>query len=366
MEWPGVETTRQQVGLLGLPVEVAETLPHGSTQVYKYYEPALDRYVVGKRLFVVPDRPLARLLREPQLQERLRHDHLVPVITVADVTEVVGGQQQRVDNELEIITPFYERGSVFDTLERGERFDVRAILDIGRAAALGLAELHREGFVHRDFKSPNLFLCDDQSVARVGDLGEAHPCDPETGAAPGIDSPTPWIAAEQVQHGLATRASDLFGLGVVLVEMLSGGFDLTGYDAEAARARMLRGHPPLPRRALDPPPWTPSAIRTLVRKLISPLSERPTSASMVADALATAPVIGWRQKAETRWEGHSRGDGRLYAVEVREMPRARRTEFSVFRHHASGWRALDRRPGAYPARRQDLQGAFDLAVRVAH
>lgn len=364
MDWATVDTSRELVGTLALPVSVAQTLYGGSNPVHQYHEPALDRYVVGKRVGT-RGRPLAKLLREPQMQARLDHDHLVPVITVGDVLDLTTDPPERMPNVVEIVTPFYELGSAYDELHRGDGFDVLETLAICRAAALGLAELHQEGIVHRDFKPPNVFLTGDAVVAKVGDLGEAHPID-DDGLAPGLDSPTPWIAPEQVADDECTVASDLFGLGVMLQELL-GGFDLRviGYDRMAVRGRMSRGLTPLPRRLLEPPPWAPPRIRTLVRQLTKtqPGDRRPRTATEVADVLSTTRAIGWRRVRDDprRWEGRSRATGANYAVDLRELPRKGEWEISVLREHSSGWRAIERKRVDDPDR-QALKRAFDLAL----
>lgn len=371
MTWTTVDTNRVNTGrTLALPVAVAESLEHGSAPVSVYDEPALDRQVVGKRV-AVWDRPLAEALREPQLQTRLEHDHLVPVITVSDVLDTTVDPPRRLDDEVVIFTPYYEDGSVIEALERGRRFDVLEALDIARAGALGLAELHREGIVHRDFKSPNLFLTGDARLARVGDLGEAAPLGPD-GHAPGLDSPTPWIAPEQVAQGEATVVSDLFGLGVTLVEMLRNGLGCwPDYSRTAAHARMTKGRPPLPRRMMQPPPWAPPPIRTLVRQLTEadPGRRRPATAAEVADRLAASPAIGWlsvvAHETHRRWEGEARTDARGYAVDARYLPRNREWHLRIERLGTTGKWAAQYTTRAPELTDRVLQNSFDAALRLA-
>lgn len=370
MTWTTVDSNRIKTGrTLALPVAVAESLEQGSAPVDVYDEPALDRQVVGKRV-AVWDRPLAEALREPQLQTRLEHDHLVPVITVSDVLDTTTYPPKRLEDEVIIFTPYYENGSVLDALDRGRTFGVREALDIARAGALGLAELHREGIVHRDFKSPNLFLTGDARLARVGDLGEAAPLGAD-GRAPGLDSPTPWIAPEQVARGEATVLSDLFGLGVTLVEMLQNGLGCwPSYDRAAAHARMVRGLTPLPRSMMRPPPWAPPPVRTLVRQLTEsdPGKRRPATAAEVADRLAASPAIGWLPvvfgETHRRWEGEARADGRGYALDARYLPRNREWELCVERLGTTKW--IARHTARMPElTEQTLQDAFAAALRLA-
>lgn len=309
-------------------------------------------------------RPLVAALREPQLQHKLLHDHLVPVIDVCDVLDTRFQPPRRVDGEFVMFTPWYPDGSVFDALNNGFRPDVRRALDIGRAAALGLSELHREGYVHRDFKSPNLFLTGDEHIARVGDLGEAHRIEAD-GTAPGLDSPTPWIAPEQIAQTTSTVISDLFGLGVALVELLHGGLHLNGWDRDAAHQRMARGQTPLPRPQMEPLPWAPPKVRALVRNLTkaNPATRRPVTAMAVSDVLATTPVIAWSPAGPDRWEGTARSDGRRYAVAVRHLPRNAEWESRIERHGPSGWRALESTRA--PSRVAALAGAFDRALALS-
>lgn len=363
VDWVAVDDTRQYVGLLGLPLDLAKTLPIGSSTVRKYWEGPLNRFVVGKRV-VVHGRPLIEALREPQLQERLRHDHLVPIITVADVVDLDKSPPERLTDQVELITPFYENGSVFEALVH-KTFNVVECLDVIRAAALGTSELHRDGIVHRDLKSPNVFLTGDAHIARVGDLGEAHPMD-ASGEAPGLDSPTPWIAPEQVAENVCTAASDLFGLGVMLVEMLRGGLDLSGYNRGAAHRRMVQGLTPLPAAAMTPPPWAPPAVRTMIRQLTDRHSDRrrPISASEVADRLSTVRAIGWVQVDTTRWEGTARRNARQFSLDLRELPRLGLWESRIERRSGASWRSLE--TSRHPALADGLlQDRFDRALVLA-
>lgn len=370
LDWKEVDTSRELVGVLALPLSIAESLYGGSAEVRHYKEPALQRDIVGKRLVIHDDRPLAEALREPRLQHQLRHDHLVPVITVTDVLDFDRNPPQRIPGEVEILTPFYPDGSVFDAVvRRRERLSVTQCLEIGRAAALGLAELHRQGFVHRDFKSPNLFLTRDGHVARVGDLGEAAPLDAD-GVAVGLDSPTPWIAPEQVAEDRSSVLSDLFGLGITVVEMLLSGFDLSTYDRSAAHSRMSRGLTPLKRREMEPPPWAPPRVRTLIRQLTEadPGKRNPKTAMDVADVLASTPAVGWIQTNSTdvkkRWEGKARWHRHYYAIDARYLPRKGEWEIRLERRHRAGWRAFSifRTPSLT---RSILQESFDDVVAAS-
>src|SRR6185295_16895520 len=75
---------------------------------------------------------------------------------------------------IEIITPFYPRGSITDALLRGARFSPTEAVQIAQAALRGLGCLHEvHGILHRDIKSGNILLANDDSIAKVADLGLA-------------------------------------------------------------------------------------------------------------------------------------------------------------------------------------------------
>lgn len=252
---PGLERSRP----LRLAFECLQTLPEGSNPVRVWWDENLQCEQVGKRVDLSN---LDDVLPEPAILRQIRHDHVVPILAAP----VVDGfpKPMRV---IEIVTPYYERGSLTDAFLRGERFVPTEAVRIVQAALRGLGHLHEvHGILHRDIKSPNILLTGDEFLARVGDLGCAGRIG-EDGRTPALDIPTLYSPPELVGTGVLTRASDLYPMGLVLLELLKGGFDYDAYPKTHVVRRLLRGVSPLSMAERSHPIW---ASRSLRRALTSP------------------------------------------------------------------------------------------------
>jgi serine/threonine protein kinase len=210
---------------------------------------------------------------------------------------------------IELIMPYFKRGSVHDALARGERFSVGEACLLVQAALCGLGELHEHHrILHRDVKSPNFFLGDDGTL-KVGDLGVAVPMD-EQGTAepyPSIQMHTP---PETYVLSRVDRRYDLYAVGVLLVELLNGGLPYEEYLAADMEQRLRRGRPAIRTADLQPLPHVPARLRTIIRKAVSSKPEqRFSTAREMRDAIARAPFIDWRSVVtndeQLVWEGES-------------------------------------------------------------
>ncbi len=341
---PAVAATRVEIGTLTLPFEKLSTFYNTTGAVRLYQDHGLGMKVVGKRVDTL-DRPLADRLREPQVQASLDHPNLARILSA---TEVQGGSEDKLMRPLiEIVTPYYELGSVHEAVVADRRpRSASEVIAIGSAMSRGLAELHRHGFAHRDMKSTNVFLTGDSHVAVVGDLGEVAAVDPTSATAPGIDTAHPWTAPEQVSAGVATPASDLNGLGLILAELCRGGFDYEKYDPEAAHARLLQNRPALTAIGCEVPFITPRGLRSLIRSMtrVDPAA-RPLSAHAVLDSLAAIFVVDWQSVDDSptfkRWEGQCSRSDQLYAIEATWRPRLERWQLAGFRQVNAWQRCLE-------------------------
>ena len=112
---------RRDLGRLTLPYENLRTIHAGGSEVRKYRNELTGQLQVGKRIGTIGLGERAVVVQEATLLQQIRHDNLVPVFDVVQV-EGVGTPPMQV---LEIIMPFYERGSICDAFFRGERFTMR-------------------------------------------------------------------------------------------------------------------------------------------------------------------------------------------------------------------------------------------------
>lgn len=308
--------------VLRLPFEALRTVYAGACEVRLYRNEVTGSHEVGKR---VSTHGLegALIVQEASWLQRIRHDNVVPVQSVA----VVDGYPAAL-RVVEMVMPYYPRGSVADALARGERFGVRDARDVALAALNGLAELHeRERVLHRDFKSPNLLLTEDRVLARVGDLGAAAAMD-ASGRAPAYPSAQLYSPPEAFSTHEVDRSSDLYAAGLVLLELANGRLPWEEYGDRLAMARRLSaGRPAVLPRHLRVGPHVPPRMRAIITKATaaSPGRRYATAAEMAA-ALSACPLVDWapdREEGGARvWEGRSavRPD-RRYRVEAHRLRR---------------------------------------------
>ncbi len=195
---------------------VAELGRGGMGVVYKGFEPALNRHVAIKTLadhLAADPGVVERFMREARSMAQLSDAHIVPIYLVGD------------DKGLPYFAmEFVEGESVADRLKREGRLPAVEARRIVLQAAQGLAVAHEQGVIHRDIKPGNLLIAK-RGVIKVADFGIAlaasdmHQKLTGTGQLVG----TPGYLSPEVCLGKPTDArSDIFSLGVVLFEMLTG------------------------------------------------------------------------------------------------------------------------------------------------
>ena len=121
------------------------------------------------------------------------------------------------------------------------RLDPQEALEIARQLCAGLAEAHRAGIIHKDLKTANIILSrrpDGNPRAVITDFGLAGEPAPDSGDLAG----TPRYMAPELWRGAAaSKASDVYALGVILYEMVTGG---TPFADEPSEIRLTRRPPP--------------------------------------------------------------------------------------------------------------------------
>lgn len=221
----------------------------GMGEVFLARQLSLDREVavkVVRRELLTEEWFVERLEREARLLARLRNPHLV---TVHDFLRLPDGTAA-------VVMELVEGGNLRDRL-RGAASGLPSdeALTIIRQVASALAVAHAEGVVHRDIKPENILL-DSEARVRVSDFGMALSLAPgaprltRTGAAAG----TPGYLAPEQFTGTATDARvDIFALGVLLYEMLTGRLPLGSFEPP----RVLR-------------PEVPAAVDATVLRALKP------------------------------------------------------------------------------------------------
>jgi serine/threonine-protein kinase len=221
-----------------------------------------------------------RFLREIRTTARLDHPHILPVHD--------SGEAQGL---LWYTMPYVEGESVRQRLERAGPFPVEEALRVAREAADALDCAHRRGVVHRDVKPENIMLSG--GYARVADFGIATALvaagDGGRLTATGISIGTPaYMSPEQAGGARALDGrSDVYSLGCVLFEMLTGQAPFTGPTPQAVIAsRFLQSPPPVGQlREAVPPAIEDAVTRALAREP----ADRFQTAAEFAQALAGLP-----------------------------------------------------------------------------
>jgi serine/threonine protein kinase len=205
------------------PYEIVSFLGAGGMgRVYRARDWRLEREVAIK---VLPDElaadpvALSRFEREAKAVAALSHPNIVAIYDFGSS-----------DGQAYAVTELLEGGTLRTYLESG-RMSWRKSCEIAAAVAAGLAAAHAKGVVHRDIKPENVFIASDGRV-KVLDFGLAHTAAPpvpggeDTGGpktAPGtILGSIGYMSPEQVRSEKADAGSDIFSLGCVLYEMLTG------------------------------------------------------------------------------------------------------------------------------------------------
>jgi serine/threonine protein kinase len=241
----------------------------GYCEVWRATDTVLTRQVAVKLLhpgYAAHGEALARFKAEARHAGALSHEN---VARVYDYGEPTDGQSYLV---MELIGG----PSLADVLARGP-LGARPTMDMVAQVAAGLQAAHTAGLIHRDVKPANILFTSEGSV-RITDFGIAHAVGSTPVTSTGMVMGTPgYIAPERVSGAQAGPASDLYGLGIVAYECLTGSQPFRGGALDVAIAHRDRPLPPLP---VSVPAEVAAFVMTLTAK--DP-AWRPASAGEVAD-----------------------------------------------------------------------------------
>jgi serine/threonine-protein kinase len=288
----------QEVGAGGMAtVYLAEDLRHDRRVALKVLRPELAA-VIGAE----------RFLAEIKLTANLQHPHILPLFDSGEA-----------DGFLFYVMPFVEGESLRDRLNREKQLPVDEAIRLAGEVASALDYAHRHGVVHRDIKPENILLHDGRAL--VADFGIALAASKASGARmteTGMSLGTPdYMSPEQAMgEREITARSDVYALGAVLYEMLTGDPPFTGSTAQAVVARVVTESPrPLVPQRHTIPPHVEAAVLTALEKLPA---DRFASAAQFAEALTrpTAATAAATVATRTVERSDRRSGGRIRALAV--------------------------------------------------
>lgn len=282
--------------LVGGRYELATILGQGGMgQVWTAYDQRLDRRVAVKLLR--PDRvtgPIGsdaadelrrRFVRECRVTAQVDHPGLV---TVHDA-----GSD---GDELFLVMQYVEGADLADHLAEHDPYPWQWSVAVAAQLCAVLCAVHAVPIVHRDLKPRNLMVRPDGTVV-VLDLGVASVLDTDTTRLTHTGSPIgspAYMAPEQAMGGAVGPYTDLYALGVLLHELLSGDVPFAGSTALGVLHRHLY-EPPAPVRQIRPD--IPPPLESLVLRLLAKDPQhRPASAHEVYEHLA--PLLPTRNTAQ--------------------------------------------------------------------
>jgi serine/threonine-protein kinase len=233
--------------------------------VWRARDTVLDRWVAVKRL-------LPHANNDPVISERFRREALASarlshpgIVSVYDTGEDEDGPF--------IVLELVEGETLADRLKREGSLDVAATAAIVRQVAEALDYAHGQGVIHRDVKPANLMVASDGTV-QLTDFGIARSADdPTTITKPGaVVGTLAYIAPEVIEGGTITPASDIYSLGAVAYEMLTGDPPFRAENVGALVTAIRNGDAPAPDGIPD------AVAETVLEAMSTDPTQRPATA----------------------------------------------------------------------------------------
>jgi len=282
---PGLPGAPEKVG----KYEIIKEIGKGATSsVYHAYDPFQSRQVAIKVVFpeALGDKEHGKrykklFVTEASLAGKLSHPHIVAIFDAV------------ADDEASYIVMEYVDGS---TLEQYSRHDsllpIQRIVEIIYKCARALEYASRQGVIHRDIKPANILLAGESDI-KISDFGAALTVAAETTQLSGVGSPA-YMSPEQVKELPLTYQTDIFSLGVVMFQLLTGRLPFQGANNYSMIYQIINVEPPRPMQVRPDIPPRVDAI--VMRALQKDTAARYQTWEEFAHDLATA--LGTEEKRE--------------------------------------------------------------------
>lgn len=274
-------------GVLDNRYEILERIGGGGmADVYKAHDKILDRVVAVKILHaqLAGDKEfLAKFQMEAQGAARLSHPNIVNIYDVG------------VEDGMHYIVMEYVDGETLkDKITREGHLSIPESLKIAKEIAEALSHAHKNNLVHCDVKPHNILVMQDGRV-KVADFGIARAVTSTTMTYNGnVVGSVHYFSPEQAKGTKITPKSDVYSLGVVLYEMLTGHLPFTGETTVSVALKHLQDQP-RSIRSIDA--QIPAVVEAIVFKAMSKdPKDRPDASGMAEDIASTERLLGFKQE----------------------------------------------------------------------
>jgi serine/threonine-protein kinase len=247
----------------------------GMAVVYKAKDRLLNRFVAIKILkpeFIRDPKFVDSFRRESQAAAGLSHPNVVSVYDVG-----------KEGNIYYIVMEMMEGDTLSDVIRREAPMSEKRVLEISRQIAAALSAAHKKNIIHRDIKPHNIIFSDD-GVAKITDFGIAKAVNSGTivNTNATVLGSVHYLSPEQARGGFVDAKSDLYSLGIVMYEMLTGTVPFDGENAVSVAMMHINGDVPAPSIA------NPSVSALMDAIVLKAAARRPEDRFSSADELIAA------------------------------------------------------------------------------
>jgi eukaryotic-like serine/threonine-protein kinase len=233
----------------------------GMANVYLAHDMILDREVAIKMLrmdFANEEEFIKRFQREAQSATSLVHPNIVSIYDVGE------------EDDLYYIVMEYVQGMTLKQyIQQRSPVGVDKALDIMKQLTLAISHAHQNHIVHRDIKPHNI-LVDDEGNVKITDFGIAMALSAtsitQTNSVLGS---VHYLSPEQARGGMATKKSDIYSLGIVMFELLTGRLPFSGESAVSIALKHLQSETPSLRR------WNPDIPQSVENIVLKATAKDP-------------------------------------------------------------------------------------------
>ncbi len=271
----------------------------GMGVVYRARHVLIDRTVALK--LIRPDLRAethlrAWMLREARAANRVDHAHIIDIHDIGETEE----------GELYLVMEFLVGTPLSTEIQKGQFPQARAV-DVLEQMAAALGRAHDLGVVHRDLKSDNILLTNRggrKDFVKILDFGLAHLArDPRLAPKGAVFGTPEYMSPEQARGDEANAQSDLYALGVLMFEMVTGTLPFRSGDRETLLEQQRTAPPPNPRSLR--PDLHPEAEKIILKLLQKSTEKRYKDAHHLSEDLKALQ----RALPSSPWEMVNQGDG---------------------------------------------------------